>query len=699
MSGISKAQMDQYIADTRADGNRLISQVGRIANKLQTDVASLGSAYAKDANNQEKQAIERINRANEILQSQASERSATFAQDIQRAIDDLAFGTEVLNLGSRADTLTQLNAFKTEVQDIEKAALERVGVALDRADADTASLNQDFQSQTGALGDRFAEAGKTFREDSDALTRENQADIQRFQADSGALGDQARTDAQTFRSDSLAAGDRFRKDLEDFQSGSKSLGDLFLDRASQAQQQYLSTMGQATSTDSSRVLQFTQMADQLSQAAVQTRANMLATADPRGVELSQMADENAAAMLQGRIGADVQASLSRSSAMRALQGGFGASSEMGRGLTARDLGLTSLDLQRQGAALNDSQRTLNYNTRVAGLQSDAGALMRDNNALLSEQGRTLLGSQMQTAEIDRNQRQAGLDSFLKGAESDRNQRQGVYDSVLRASDAELARRQGALTTSLGAQQTNSARRQGVFDTGLRAAESDRNQRFGALERGFLTQADNVGSRRDAAVGLARDIYGTRTNVAGTALNENLSNLGDIYSNRYQTVGNIFNTRTALGEQMFKTGIGLSSDMYSSAVNASSDFYGTNVNVAGNIFGTTSAASTNAANLRAQAERDRLDAMTRARGAAAGTMAAAAQQDLLNNQQNTASNNAMWGSLANTGASLAGSIFGNMNFSGGGFGKNRTGTPSFGGTYNTNTYSASSRPVAVPAGMR
>ncbi len=529
MSGITKAQMDEYIKDTKADGDRLISEVGSIANKLQTDVAKLGSAYSKDANDQEKQAIERINQANEILQSQASERSATFAQDIQRAIDDLAFGTEVLNLGSRADTLNQLNAFKTEVQDIEKTALERVGVALDRADTDTDKLVQDFQS------------------------------------------------------------------------GTKSLGDLFLDRASQAQQQYAATMDQATSTDPARVSQFTRMADQLSQAAVQTRANMLATADPRGVELSQMADENAAAMLQGRIGADVQANLSRSSAMRALQGGFGASSEMGRGLTARDLGMTSLDLQQRGAALNESQRMLNYNTRVAGLQADAGALMRDNNALLGEQGRTLLGSRLQTA------------------------------------------------------------------------ESDRNQRFGALERGFLTQADTVGSRRDAAVGLARDIYGTRTNVAGTALNENLSNLGDIYSNRYQTVGNIFNTRTALGEQMFKTGIGLSSDMYSSAVNASSDFYGTNVNVAGNIFGTTSTASTNAANLRAQAERDRLDAMTRARGAAAGTMAAAAQQDLLNNQQNTASNNAMWGSLANTGASLAGNIFGNVNFSGGGFGKNRTPT--------------------------
>jgi hypothetical protein len=185
------------------------------------------------------------------------------------------------------------------------------------------------------------------------------------------------------------------------------------------------------------------------------------------------------------------------------------------------------------------------------------------------------------------------------------------------------------------------------------------------------------------VGLAKDIFGTRANAAGTMLNENLSNLNDIYGNRYSTLGTMFNTRTALGEQLFKTGIGLSSDMYSSAVNASSDFYRTNVNVAGDIFGTTAAAATNAANLNAQAERDRLDAMTRARGAAAGTMAAAAQQDMLNRQQAAASSNAMWGSLANTGASLAGSMFGNTSF-GGGFGNSRS-------NY-TNIYGA-----ATPAG--
>jgi hypothetical protein len=530
ISGLTQAQMDKYIKDTKKDADLLISRVGSIANKMQTDVAKLGTAYAQDATAQEKQAIERINRANEILQSQASERSATFAQDIQRAIDDLAFGTEVLNIGSRIDTLAQLDNFKSEIQSLETTALERVGASLDRADADTATLTREFQD------------------------------------------------------------------------GTKSLGDVFLDRASQAQQQYLDTMGTATSMAPDRLAEFSRAADQLSQSAVKTRMDMLATADPRALELSQIADNNAAAMMSGQIGADVQANLARSSAMQALQGGFGASSEMGRGLTARDLGLTSLDLQQRGVQDYERQRMLNFNTRVAGLQTDAGGLMRDNQQLLSEQGRTLLGSQLQTA------------------------------------------------------------------------ESDRDQRFSALDRGYQTQIGAVGARRDASVGLAKDIFGTRANTAGTVLNENLSNLNDIYGNRYSTLGTMFNTRTALGEQLFKTGIGLSSDMYSSAVNASSDFYRTNVNVAGDIFGTTAAAATNAANLNAQAERDRLDAMTRARGAAAGTMAAAAQQDMLNRQQAAASSNAMWGSLANTGASLAGSMFGNASFGGGGgFGMSRGAT--------------------------
>ena len=522
MSGITKAQMDQYIRDTQTDSNNLVNQVRGIATNMQTQVANLGKTYAANASTQEKQAIERINRANEVLAKQSGNISESFSADISQAISDLAFGTEVLNLGSRADTMAQLDQFKTEVGQLDATL---------RSDSDTALTK--FDEGTG-------------------------------------------------------------KAIEEYQSGTKSLGDLFLERAAASQNEYRATMDTAASTDPARLNQFSQAADQLSRSAVQTRMNLLDMADPRGRELSAIADENAAALMTGRISSDVQANLARSGAMRALQGGFGADSQMGRNLQARDLGLTSMDLMGRGTEMYDRQRRLNFDTRVAGTQVDATGLMRDNQEILTKRASTLL------------------------------------------------------------------------DAGIQTAESDRNQRMGAFGDVFRTRQNAAGSRLEQETGISQNIYVNNLQSAGRRLDLNVGNLNDIYSNRYDTVGKMFNARTGTAEQLFKTGIGLTSDVYGTAVNASSDFYKTNVNVASDIFGTNATAANNVAQLRAQSERDKLDALTRARGAAAGTMAAAAQQDMLNSQATTASNNAMWGSVINTGASLAGNIFGNMSF-GGGFG--------------------------------
>lgn len=67
-------------------------------------------------------------------------------------------------------------------------------------------------------------------------------------------------------------------------------------------------------------------------------------------QMVQQAGQNIGAALKGELPADVQAQIQRSTAGRALTGGFGASSGFGRALTARDLGLTSLQLQNQGLA-------------------------------------------------------------------------------------------------------------------------------------------------------------------------------------------------------------------------------------------------------------------------------------------------------------------------------------------------------------
>jgi len=531
-SGNMKAQMDQYIKDTQADANLMVKQVGKIAKDMQTQIANLGSTYTNNATDQEKQAIERINRANEILLNQAGNISDSFSADINQAISDLVFGTEVLNLASRSDTVAQLDQFKTEVSQLDATL---------RADS-SAALNK-FDEGTG-------------------------------------------------------------KSIEEYQSGTKSLGDLFLEQSGAAQNEYRATMDTAASLDPARLNQFGEAADRLSVLAAQTQMKILDMADPRGRELSAIADENAAALMTGRISADVQANLARSGAMRALQGGFGGESQMGRNLQARDLGLTSLDLMDQGTKLYDNQRRLNID-QLAGTRVDATGLMRDNQDILAKRASTLL------------------------------------------------------------------------DAGIQTAESNRNQRMGAFGDVFRTRNTAAAGRLEQETGIAQNIYTGNLQSAGRRLDLNVGNLNDIYSNRYDTVGKMFNAQTGTAEQLFKTGIGLTSDVYGTAVGASSDFYRTNVNVAGNIFDRSAAASTNASQLRSQAQRDKLDVLARARGAAAGTMATAAQQDMLNQQQVTASNNAMWGAMANTGASLAGNIFGSADFSGA-FGKTNSPATSFSG---------------------
>lgn len=57
---------------------------------------------------------------------------------------------------------------------------------------------------------------------------------------------------------------------------------------------------------------------------------------------------NIGAQLRGEIPTDVASQIQRNSAGKALQGGFGGGSALGRNLTARDFGLTSMGIQQQG---------------------------------------------------------------------------------------------------------------------------------------------------------------------------------------------------------------------------------------------------------------------------------------------------------------------------------------------------------------
>jgi len=65
-------------------------------------------------------------------------------------------------------------------------------------------------------------------------------------------------------------------------------------------------------------------------------------------QLIAQAGSNIGASLRGEISPEISSQVQRSTAGRALAGGFGGASGMGRSLTARDLGLTGMQIQNQG---------------------------------------------------------------------------------------------------------------------------------------------------------------------------------------------------------------------------------------------------------------------------------------------------------------------------------------------------------------
>jgi hypothetical protein len=95
--------------------------------------------------------------------------------------------------------------------------------------------------------------------------------------------------------------------------------------------------------------------DQASQLAAKTTSadqavltEQLRKAIPGYDQIISKASQNIQSQLGGEINPDVSAQVQRSSAAKALAGGYGASSGLGRSLTARDLGLTSMGIQQQG---------------------------------------------------------------------------------------------------------------------------------------------------------------------------------------------------------------------------------------------------------------------------------------------------------------------------------------------------------------
>ena len=452
--------------------------------------------------------LDEVNRISKDLESKIKAQADGLGRDATEA------ETKVL------DRLTQL----------EKDLTDSQGVLDDK-------LRSDVQAALGTFEDSMSLLDQTDRaefEQNIADFRSQAADVEsQFQADT----DTAISDFDTRSMDALS----------DYEATTDTLGDTFSSAVDSATGDYESLMSEAGDLSPERLSIFSQAADFLSRAAVDTRMNMLATADPRALELSAIADENAAAMMSGRIGADTQANLSRSSAMRALQGGFGASSEMGRGLAARDLGLTSLDLMNQGAKLNESQRRLNYDTRVAGLQADAGQLLVNDQNRLTNQANTLFDAGLRTAESNRNFGETAAGRILGGnlavADQVRGDRMGIANQL-------FGSRMDTANTVFGNSFNNLAnrtqRQAGVAQTRLTGesstAEAIYNRGTENLRQSNSTQANLYGTIYGNELNTSRNQRGMLVDAAGTRaaneINTRTNLFGAINAARSQAASNM-----------------------------------------------------------------------------------------------------------------------------------------------------------------
>ena len=93
----------------------------------------------------------------------------------------------------------------------------------------------------------------------------------------------------------------------------------------------------------------TELAKRTTEAEQTQLEAQLRRAIPGYDQLVQQASKNIGSALKGELSPEIQAQIQRSTAGRALAGGYGGTAA-GRALTARDLGLTSMQLQNQGLA-------------------------------------------------------------------------------------------------------------------------------------------------------------------------------------------------------------------------------------------------------------------------------------------------------------------------------------------------------------
>jgi len=725
-TGSIAKMMEEYVGQVRAAAANLTSQVSGYAAGAKKEVAKYATDLRSASDAETKAYWNNLGIFNEGLINSASALVDTYDGDVTKALDKLVSTVTQLNEGYSSDMGAEIERYGS-VEDAINSKL-----VADKDVSETKFLDRVNQFQTEYKESTFQEASDTqgaiFGE-SDKFLERGEAARQDYlggaTSSSGLFSEEETRNLAERRAAAEASEGSFLRntlfEADSLTAENRSLGDTFLSQiggatmrnrdetAALRRELETGTPTVDAAAEASRSLAFNtqnaaafgQLADTLSKAAQQTRMDLLATADPRALELSAIADENAAAMMSGRISADVQANIARTSAMQALGGGFSGGA-MQRNLEARDLGLTTLDLQQQGTTMYDAQRRLNYDTRVSGTQVNPFDVMQNNGlstqqALLTATDNATRQNQSRLASADigagainarmnvEGQAYANnLDARRVGASDVARLRTGAYGALLdtqRANISDIFNQQRSDSLQRFNQRNN------VLDTDLGTrlglAEADRNTRIGAIQEGSAQRLQTYDRLFGSNMGVADTLRVQDMTLAGQLSDNrrdaNIRSSGmriaatqDIYNNVMGLSDTVFNTSVGLAGQKFSTGLSVAGDIYKTNTSATDSIYKTRLGLEQSIFGGKTDTSIAAMNAETSAAIAGFGGIVDALGNQAGTNANLPLINAASRNASSMQSAQLWGSALQAGSSLAGSYLGSQKWS-------NMGERTFGGT--------------------
>ena len=129
------ARMNRFVAQTKTDSNNLINAVTNLGKELKKDAQDLSKDYLAGISGEEKQALDRLEKANNWLSDETNRMGSEFSSGLKTALSDLETASRVLNLGERDDVSAQIKSYSDQATALDTGFRSEVGGILDRMDS------------------------------------------------------------------------------------------------------------------------------------------------------------------------------------------------------------------------------------------------------------------------------------------------------------------------------------------------------------------------------------------------------------------------------------------------------------------------------------------------------------------------------------------------------------------------------------